>query len=270
LYETYVEGDDAEMRRRHLEVELRAEAASMFKTYWRYSSADQQVLLAVMALRMLARGRPAVRGDIVALLKHFYRGAERTILSLEKRGLVLDSEAEPRPYRLFAWSLGEWIADELLARTGDAAIWSAWQHEHGEQMGKLTPDMRRRLSGLFPRLNASLTDTLGEWLLNPRTVSQSLSLLEEFLRHYKQPIQDRPPLVGEPGSAGEVIPLDLHMQHLAHELAAYSRILDRWQIRAARHNPAEIPEELQLRIAETEARIAEIKSQLRALGEQDE
>jgi energy-coupling factor transporter ATP-binding protein EcfA2 len=189
---------------------------------------------------------------------------ERTILSLEKRGLVLDTEAEPRPYRLFAWILAEWIADELLGRTGDAPIWLAWQREHNDQFGKLTPDMRRRLSGLFPRLNASLTDTLGEWLLNPRTVSQSLNLLENFLRHYKQPVLDQPS-VGVDSASGAAIPTDLHMQHLAHELAAYNRVLERYRSRANQHDSEQLPDELQKHISETEAKIAEIKTQLRML-----
>lgn len=274
LYEAYRRKSDAQLRRRFLNAEFREKAAPMFSDYWRHSSTDQRVLLTVMALQHLKRGGGISGGDTLEQLKRFYVGAERTSLALEKRGLVLAEMDQTTRYRPFSLIFCDWVADELVARTGDEAVWIEWQAMQADRLNKLSVEVRQRVLGLLPYLNSTHAGSIGDWLLNPSTVNRAVSLLENFLGNYQQYRSSRPvapvadtPLVPDDVTAPMPYPMEDRIQDLRQQLDVYRRNLSKLELQVAQYGDLlNAPIDLQNRVEATKSKIGEIERELEKLS----
>lgn len=271
LYEAYEENKSPQQRRRYVDEMFYAEVGAMFSVYWQHSSANQQILLVVMALRALARGA-LKQGDTVEELKQFYHRAERTVLALDKRGLILDDDSLPKRYRPFSLVFCDWVADDLVAGTGDATVWLEWQQENATQLGKLPLSTQQRVLSILPRLNSAHTGSIGHWLFNRSTVNQAVRLLEDFLHQYKQTPGQRSPSPEHRGQSQADQPdlitpagSEMRMDNLVGRLASYNEQLDRLNLRAARYSGRGLPADLERQINDMQEKIKDIEERLRQL-----
>jgi hypothetical protein len=111
-YQAHPGESETQARRRLLERELREEAAPAFSDYWYHSPNDQRTLLAILSHHRREQGEA---GYTLQELSNLYVGAESTLAALEKRGLILASDAgalEAR-YRLLSPALSTWIEGEV-------------------------------------------------------------------------------------------------------------------------------------------------------------
>ena len=252
LYEAHRDGLEPEARRQYIEEKFYEGTGPMFSVYWEYSPPYQRIMLVVLALRALARA-DFNEGDTLDDLKQFYQRAERTLSSLEKRSLILDDDAVPNRYRPFSVVFCRWIADDLVAHTGDSNVWLQWQQDNRDQLGSLSFGVQQRVKRILPRLSSAHCDSIGEWLLNRGTVNQAVSLLERFLDQYKQPAT-------VPVSSNR-----LPEQDLLRQLSELKRHLARLNLRSARYTGSTIPEDLARDIRETRRQIKEIEDYLSGL-----
>lgn len=269
LYEAYRQVEDTQLRRRLLNAEFREKAAPVFSDYWHHSPADQRVVLTIKALRHLERGGGVGGGDTLEQLKRFYGGVERTLLALEKRGLILAERGDTMRYRPFSLVFCDWVADELIARTGDETAWNNWQAGQTERLNKLPAETKQRVMGLMPYLNSTHADSIGDWLLNLSTVNLAIPLLENFFGSYQKYVSNRPaaPDVAPPPapSVGD----STRIQHLRRQLTIYTQNLNKLEEQEAQHGILNTPTNLRNEIDATRSKIEEIKQELEELGKKE-
>lgn len=273
LYEAYCQTEDTQLRHRFLNAEFREKATPVFSDYWHHSPEDQRVLLTIKSLRHLERGGGVVGGDTVEQLKHLYGGAERTLLALEKRGLILAERRETIRYRPFSLIFCDWVTDELIARTGDEATWNRWQAGQIERLNKLPTEAKQRVLGLLSHLNSVHADSIGDWLLNPSTIGLAIPLLENFLGSYQKYVSNRPitpsPNPPEIYDAVEVSPSLMEssprIQHLRRQLERYTQNLNKLEEREAQHGIFDVPLDIQNKVEATKQKIEEIRDELEEL-----
>ncbi|MFN8458031.1 MAG: AAA-like domain-containing protein, partial [Anaerolineae bacterium] len=187
LFAAYQQGLDDVTRRRYLLEETRREGLAIFQDFWQSSSASQQILLVVLALRELERraGKQldstqlALSEDTVADLEKFYRRASQSIGDLELRGLVIKNP-DTSGYHLFSTEFCEWLADEIVGDTTDLRAWRDWQKDE-TLVGTLPVKLQDLLAQVVQGLNPNYRGILGNWLLEPGTASAALSLIQTFV-----------------------------------------------------------------------------------------
>lgn len=206
LFAAYQQNLDDVTRRRYLFDETRREGVTIFQDYWQSSSASQQILLIVIALRELERkagthpggdipNATALSGggngeDTVADLEKFYSRASQVMGDLEQRGLVIKNP-ETSGYHLFSTEFCEWVADEIVGDTTDLRAWRDWQKDE-TLVGVLPIKLQDLLAQVVRGLNPNYRTTLGNWLLEPGTASAALSLIQTFVTRYEQYKVTRP------------------------------------------------------------------------------
>jgi hypothetical protein len=112
LYQSYQDHPseaETQARRRHLNREFQDEAGPMYRDYWYHTPQDQRELLATCAHQ---NREQHTNGCTLEELEATYGGAERVLMALEKRGLVLVQEGPKARYKLFSPAFGAWVAAE--------------------------------------------------------------------------------------------------------------------------------------------------------------
>jgi hypothetical protein len=130
-YQGYPGEAETQARRRHLNREFREEAGPMYSDYWHHTPYDQRELLAICARH---HREQVTVGCTLEELETTYGGAERVLMALEKRGLVLVQEGPEVRYRLFSPAFGAWVVVEsqrspdTSGREADAGAGAAPNH----------------------------------------------------------------------------------------------------------------------------------------------
>lgn len=272
MYEGYNAYPNQQQRQQYVEHEFRTETAPMFSVYWQHSTASQRVLLVVLALRALIAHKGS-QGATIADLKRYHHRAEQTILDLVKRGLALDDGGTIRRYQLISDGFARWIADELVSRTGDADFWQAWCRERVDQLNNLTAKTRSQVLNLLSSLNKDMADSLGMWLLNPRTVNNAVALLKNFQRRDDKHVSPQPqtttsePFAVTAQESAVSTSVDEEFNKLSQHLVDSKQELRILRQRAARYKVQNsvVPLSLEEDIARLTDHIESIKQQMHAL-----
>jgi hypothetical protein len=177
LFAAHTAGLPAAKRRQQVIREFRNEAAPHFLDQWQNS--DDRAKIALTAVALLERGDSgAERGKSVEQISKVYRGADRVVEALARRGLLIGQHER---YQLFSSALGGWVLQELSATLEEQRSYETWLRDNGPALAKLDGRIRRELGGVLPRIAARYRALLIAWLADPASVVAVVQLLTRSL-----------------------------------------------------------------------------------------
>jgi hypothetical protein len=124
--------------------------------------------------------RQAVRqtGFTVGDLRRVYSRAEPSMAVLERRGLVMRTDAG---YRLFSSVLGPWILDQIVAEVADQQTFPEWLAQHKDARGQVKGRRGKPLKEVLPRIGPRYRQLILTWASDPQSVVAMANLLKSVL-----------------------------------------------------------------------------------------
>jgi AAA-like domain len=176
LFETYRQGLDAATRKDFLASRFQAEAVPHFVDLWGNSSDPHKIVLTAAALLERRAGQPPefTMGD----LQRVYSRAEPSMAALERRGLVMRTDAG---YRLFSSALGRWIVDQIVAELDDRQSFPDWLAQNKGARGQVRGRRNKALREVLPKIGPRYRQLILAWASDPQSVTAMAGLLKSVL-----------------------------------------------------------------------------------------
>jgi hypothetical protein len=130
------------------------------------------------AAALLERGAGQSPGLTMRDLQRVYSRAEPSIAALERRGLIMRTDAG---YRLFSSALGPWIVDQIVAELDDQQRFPDWLAEHTDARSQVRGWRKKRLREVLPRIGPGYRQLILAWASDPQSVAAMARLLKSVL-----------------------------------------------------------------------------------------
>jgi hypothetical protein len=176
LYDVYRQRLDAAGRRAFLAERFDMEAVPHLADYWLNSGDHEKIVLTAAAL--LERQGTRAAGFGVADLRRVFSRAEPSVARLEKRGLLMRTDAG---YRLFSAVLGPWIVDQLAADLAERQSYPEWLAQHKGAKDLMSDRQGKALRDVLPRIGARYRQLILTWASDPQSVAAMAGLLKSVL-----------------------------------------------------------------------------------------
>jgi hypothetical protein len=176
LFEAHRQGLDAAARKDFLASRFEAEAVPHFVDLWGNSSDPHKIVLTAAALLERRTGQPPefTMGD----LQRVYSRAEPSVAALERRGLVMRTDAG---YRLFSAALGPWIVDQIVAELDDRQSFPDWLAQNAGARSQVSGRRNKPLREVLPKIGPRYRQLILAWASDPQSVIAMAGLLKSVL-----------------------------------------------------------------------------------------
>jgi hypothetical protein len=176
LYEAYRQGLGPVPRQDFLADRFQAEAMPHFVDFWGKSGDPHKIVLTAAAL--LERQAGPSGGFSMGELRRVYSRAEPSVATLERRGLVMRTDAG---YRLFSSALGPWIVDQIMAELDDRQSFPEWLAQNREARTQVRGRRNKALKEVLPKIGPRYRQLILTWASDPQSVVAMAGLLKSVL-----------------------------------------------------------------------------------------
>jgi hypothetical protein len=176
LYEAYRLELDAGERQAFLADQFQAQSDSHFVDLWDNSTDPHKIVLTAAALLESRAGASPQfsRRDLLRV----YSQAEPSIAALERRGLIMRTDAD---YRLFSSALGPWIVGRIAAELDDRQKYPDWLAQHQEARAQVRGWRKKRLREVLPKVGSRYRHLVLAWASDPESLAAMARLLQTVL-----------------------------------------------------------------------------------------
>jgi len=176
LYDAHCQGLDAAGRRASLAERFEMEAGPHLVDYWLNSSDHEKIVLTAAAL--LERQGTRAAGFSITDLRRVFSRAEPSAVRLEKRGLLMRTDAG---FRLFSSVLGPWILDQISADLTEQQSYPEWLTQHKGAKDLVSDRQGKALRDVLPRIGTRYRQLILAWASDPQSVAAMAGLLKSVL-----------------------------------------------------------------------------------------
>ena len=193
LFDTYVQGHLESHRLPMAHASFGLEAQPHLQLYWETTSADEKIVLALLAL-LETQKDPQAATWTIPQLEELYRRASNVVPPLTRRGLIRKVRDG---YRLFSSKFVDVVLEDITSIAPEPVDTDAWQQQ-AEAMLSVLPDLlRSRVASWLASTDSRFLDLFLKWLSDPHTAEAALGVITNS----QAPFEERGPVLvqEEPG-----------------------------------------------------------------------